>query len=65
MISPYLHTPNTSSALEVVREYAAERLDRFETPKTVDFANELLKMATEKIQKYQIAGKHQKYYTIE
>jgi long-chain acyl-CoA synthetase len=50
---------------EGVREYAAERLAGFETPKTVDFLTELPKTATGKIQKYQIAEENQEYYPVE
>lgn len=47
---------------EEVLDYAGERLAGFETPKAVDFVDELPKTATGKIQKYQVSQRHRDYY---
>lgn len=47
---------------EDVREFARERLAGFETPKSVEFVDDLPKTATGKVQKYQLAEHERDYY---
>jgi long-chain acyl-CoA synthetase len=47
---------------EDIREYARERLAGFESPKAVEFVEELPKTATGKIQKFQLAEREAEYY---
>ncbi len=47
---------------EDIREYARERLAGFESPKAVEFVQELPKTATGKIQKYQLAQAERGYW---
>lgn len=45
-----------------VRQYARDRLAGFETPKAVEFVDELPKTATSKIQKYRVRDENSGYY---
>ncbi|MFT4921256.1 MAG: long-chain acyl-CoA synthetase [Haloarculaceae archaeon] len=47
---------------EDIREYAREHLAGFESPKAVEFVEELPKTATGKIQKFQLAEREAEYY---
>jgi len=47
---------------EDVLAYARDRLAGFETPKAVEFVDELPKTATGKVQKYQLGEEHREYY---
>lgn len=57
--------PNTETTPEEVSDYASDHLAGFETPKAVDFVDQLPKTATGKLQKYQIAEGKEGYYTQE
>ncbi|MFQ3318560.1 MAG: long-chain acyl-CoA synthetase [Natronomonas sp.] len=47
---------------EDILEYSSEHLAGFETPKSVEFVDELPKTSTGKIQKFQLAEREQEYY---
>lgn len=54
--------PDGDADEDDVLEYAGERLAGFETPKAVEFVDELPKTATGKIQKYQVAQQNEDFF---
>lgn len=54
--------PDGAADEDEVLAYAGERLAGFETPKAVEFVDELPKTATGKIQKYQVADQYEGFF---
>ncbi|WP_276257407.1 class I adenylate-forming enzyme family protein [Haloglomus litoreum] len=55
-------TPDAEADAEEIREWVGDRLAGFETPKAVEFVDELPKTTTGKIQKFEVAQDQQDYY---